>query len=232
MFHVKLGVLCRRFSNLSRLEILMARKTRKDRLRLKRSRVNSTSRLVHLYRRINKLSKKNFLTIFGLVATISVSYFIYRLSYDLPDIRMMEAIEEEQLDARQDDQGNAVFLISSKYVFKNFSLKSGYVDKVEAAPKTLDGLPIVEVVNVDKTLIGWREEKEIEIRMKLISPMSAMSKLAGLGPKEVKEARVEIRFYDDTGKLIAISPTGEVGPLLIGLGYSYNKEELLKRMDP
>lgn len=209
----------------------VARKTRKDRLRIKRSRANSVSKLVSVYRRVNKLSKKNFLTIFGLVATLSVSYLIYRLSYDLPDIRMMEYVKDEDLDARQDEHGDAVFLTSKKFMFKNFSLKSGFVDKVEAAPKTLDGLPIVEVVNIDKTLIGWREEKEIEIRMKLISPMRAMRKLSDLKPNEVKEARVELRFYDNTGKLIPTSPTGDVSPLLIGLGYSYNAEELKKRMN-
>ena len=140
----------------------------------------------------------------------------------------MEYVEDEDLDARLDDQGNAVFLTSDKYVFKNFSLKSGFVDKVEAAPKTLDGLPIVQVVSIDKTLIGWREEKEVEIRMKLISPIAAIDKLVGSNRTDVLEAQVELRFYDNTGKLIATSPTGDVGPLILRYGYSLKSRHIQK----
>jgi|GEM_PF-6168397 len=107
-----------------------------------------------------------------------------------------------------------VSLMSSRYTFKNYSVKSGYVDKIEYVPQTLESIPVVEIVHFDKEQIGWRQERTLEIKYRMIVNLNALAK--AIRP-ETREIRVEAKLYDNTGKLIATTPNGLHTPIMIGL---------------
>ena len=104
--------------------------------------------------------------------------------------------------------------------FKNFSLKSGIVDRVEFIPlKSVVDLPQIKEVHIDKQPIGWRAEKQIEVKFIMAAPCDLVIEreteipptLPGDRPKlEIEVSpqlrqpswEFQVRAFDNTGKSI------------------------------
>ena len=61
-----------------------------------------------------------------------------------------------------DNKGGVVIHLIEKYRFKNYGLKSGFIDKIEVQPIGLGMTPQVEIIFINKKPLRWREEKEIK----------------------------------------------------------------------
>src|SRR5215207_886879 len=178
----------------------------------RRSRKNRKNRWSFLFRFVNRLIhgkkflKKNFLTIFGLMITILASYFIYRLSYDVPDLRIVKHLAQAQLDFDVDEKGNITDLRSYKFIVKNMSFKSGYIDKVEFTPNTLSKAYTINLVSIDKEPIAWRQEKVVELTVSITINKDLEAQI--LQVSEDRQITIDGRLYDNTGKLISTSLQG------------------------
>ena len=108
-----------------------------------------------------------------------------------------------KLDVTSDNNGGLTFYAIQKYHFKNYGLKSGFIDKIEIKPIGLGITPQVEVIFIDKEALHWREEKEIkcEYLLKLNKiQLYEMNKKLSNSSKTSAEFRTFI--YDNSGKNI------------------------------
>lgn len=190
----------------------MDRSTRQYKARKKVKKSPKGRVLVDVYRRTKKLFKANIIAIISLIISVVVSYFIFRLSSDLPDIRCVAYSTTK--DTTEMYEGKIMWFITTKNRYKNFSFKSGYIDRVEYTPTSLDTLPEVKVAYIDKQQIGWREEKEIEIRSIMTVSLSSYSKALLKGNRYLE---LEERLYDNTGKLVSTAFDGSSTPTKVGV---------------
>ena len=84
--------------------------------------------------------------------------------------------------------------------FKNFSTKSGHIDRATVTNWSEGALPQYEVVEIDKDQFKWRDEKDIQLRFTITLDSTSVGKMNRNEPLEV-----EIRFYDNTGKLLNLA---------------------------
>lgn len=101
--------------------------------------------------------------------------------------------------------GDCFYYATARPRFKNLSFNSGYVDKVIFVPMTEDVIADIQLIEVDKALIGWREEKTVDIRFSYALPPAICSKKADLKENIV----LDLKYYDNTGKLINKEVSGD-----------------------
>ena len=142
------------------------------------------------------------------IAALCVAVYVNVLQ---PDIRYIPVIVSDTMtvvDRKIDDNGNFVFKFRMRPKFTNFSIKSGFVDRVEFDPQTIANLPDIKITSINKVLIRWHEEKEIDIEFLLTHRTDVLSHLNTSW--EVSTDLVMAAF-DNTGKKIDKLTSGLFG---------------------
>ena len=171
------------------------------------SRLKVVARQTHRYIREHMLG---LLTLLVAITALCVHVYVNVLQ---PDIRYIPVLTSDSItivDRTIDDKGNFVFKFRIRPKFTNFSIKSGFVDKVEFDPQTVANLPDIKITSVDKVLIQRNEEKEINIEFLLTQPTDVLSHLDSSW--EVASDLIMVAF-DNTGKKIDKLANG---PVLFG----------------
>lgn len=145
--------------------------------------------------------RKNHLSLLGLLITSLVAIGIAYWTITGPDLRIFSKQPKSSkiLEYKIDEQGNYVYHLSCRIKFKNLSIKSGFVEKVEIAPLTISTIPESKIISIEKTPIGWREEKEVEIRYLIIIPHTVIENLTH---SQKVSLEVLLNMFDNEGKLI------------------------------
>ncbi len=105
-----------------------------------------------------------------------------------------------------DGNNNFVYYYSVSPRFKNLSLKSGYVDKVEFSPlSSISTIPDVKVTSIRRVSIGWNDEENVEVKFIVTVPTDFNSKM-----KEKKvSTELIMNVFDNTGKIIERATGGQ-----------------------
>lgn len=182
----------------------MGQKSRRRRNRVKPPR--PTPKKPNRFIKLRAYFKRHSLPLISLAVTIIASFVIFYFSYAEPDLRTVVgkgASAVEIFDQKLEENDDIIFYCRYKHPFKNFSFRSGYVDKVEFNPKGLSFAPEITLRAVDKVSIGWREEAEIEVLFLMTVRAADYYRL-----EEVKGIPVTVRFYDNRGNLIRNTDEG------------------------
>ena len=152
------------------------------------------------FSRVMRFLTNNLIAVIAILVTIIVSFTTYYLSYSEPDIHgIHDATPKiESYEGTIDEMGNKVGYCRVKVRFKNLSIKNGYIDKVELIPKSIDVRPKVEIKYIEKEVLHWGEEKEIELHFVLTITPYMYNLMFATG----KGLVLDIIPYDNTGKLI------------------------------
>jgi hypothetical protein len=151
---------------------------------------------------IKEFISKHFVALLSIVMSMCTSFAIYYLAYSEPDIRSVASPDgafKTSISSPIEDKGGDCFYYTTAILkFKNLSLKSGYIDKVTFVPINENMIPEFKLIDVSRSKLGWGEEREIEVKYS-----AALSPDVCTQMDERNEALVfELRFYDNTGKLI------------------------------
>ena len=145
--------------------------------------------------------RNNLFGLISLMVTTVIAVVTYQLSLIEPDLRPTKVhlgsdAVETSIGVR-DANGNCVYHRRMRIPFRNLSWRSGFINNVTFSNESFDTLPDYKLIEIDKTPIGWGEEKEIQLKYLFIADPATCDKLS---QKEAVE--VGIRFYDDKGKMI------------------------------
>lgn len=141
----------------------------------------------------------NFVALLTLGISVIVSVIIYYLSVLEPDIRPTKNEPVSHLIGKpiKDKDENCNYHASFKLPFKNLSWKSGNVDKVTFASESLEMLPKFELIEIDRSILNWDEEKDIEVKFIVKTDAISCAKLWNGEPLVF-----EMKFYDNKGRLL------------------------------
>ncbi|HKP48071.1 MAG TPA: hypothetical protein VJT50_15830 [Pyrinomonadaceae bacterium] len=97
--------------------------------------------------------------------------------------------------------GKCIYTVSMLQRFTNVSVKSGHIDRANITSWSEDALPEYKMVEIDKDQMSWKDQKNIQLRFTVTLDSTSVAKLS-----ERKEPlEIEIRYYDNTGKLLNIA---------------------------
>jgi len=149
-------------------------------------------------KKVKKFLTAHWVALLGILISVITGFVIYYLNTAEPDIRFIHgAGRYEQIEKKYRD-GKLLTYQKGMVPFKNFSIKSGYVDKVQFTPSALTPSVAVEVLSVEKVSLGWGEQKSIEVRWVIIDDVeSEASEVPGKRP-----FILEAQFFDNKGKQI------------------------------
>jgi hypothetical protein len=139
-----------------------------------------------------------------------------------PDIRYIPSLGPEAmtvLESKVDGSGNFIHSIRLRPTFTNYSIKPGFIDKAEFVPQSIATLPDVKIISIDKILIFWHQEKQIEITLLMTIPTDAINNL-----NTTRELAVDqvLAVFDNTGKKVDHLPNGMFGRI------RFNFKEVVK----
>lgn len=184
----------------------------KQRRTQRRKRRVQPSKWINRLKNAKKFLKKNAIALSSIIVTIITGFVIYYLSYAEPDIRIVSSEQLTTVEQKVDENRNIRMLLRSRDTYTNLSVKRGFIDKVEYTPTSLDQIPVIQVLSINKEVIGWHEEKVIEITFAMTVPMNEFITATKNGRKEI---RLEQRAYDNTGKLLNRYVNGETHPIKV-----------------
>ena len=157
---------------------------------------------------------KNWLALSAIVVPVIAGFAVYYMTMVQPDIRFVTEANIEVADARQKDKTvTSIERLSIR--FKNLSFRSGYIDRVEFIPTSVSSYTI-KVLDVEKVIIGWGEEKEIWVTY---TTTYHQEEILTEQTKSGEDLAFEVRAYDNTGKLIT-DMSGAVGSHRLKIGFS------------
>jgi hypothetical protein len=139
-----------------------------------------------------------------------------------PDIRYIPSLGPETMtvvESKVDSAGNFVHNLRIRPTFTNYSMKPGFIDKVEFVPQSIATLPEVKITSINKTFIFWHQKKQIEITFLMTVPTDAVNNLSTTRELAADQA---LALYDNTGKRIDRLPNGTFGRL------RFNFKDLVK----
>lgn len=148
------------------------------------------------------LKRWEWSTVIGIV-TLACTLYLVNLE---PNLKYSSFNFNDKLIGRKiDNKNNFIYYYSITPRFKNTSFKTGYVDKVEFVPVSIETIPDVKVISIRKTPIAWRSEEDVEIQFIVTVPTDFDTKL------EEKKVSTEliVNAYDNTGKKIERSTDGQ-----------------------
>ena len=133
----------------------------------------------------------------GLLIAILGPIFIDYLGITEPKIEPALEISQlpEVINNIQDSKGWRTHL-SYKAKFRNKGFKSGFIDKIEAERTGLIDYPEIEVINIDKTPIKWRDERIISYEVVLKMDWEYVK------TKIKSKYEFKLLFYDNTGNQV------------------------------
>lgn len=155
--------------------------------------------------KVKRFLGQHFVSLLALVVTVLTSFTIYFLAYSEPDIRFLKS--DNILDMTQaikTKDGNCLYHATAKQMFKNLSMKSGYIGDVKIVPLNLEMLSECKLIDIDKSKILWGEQKEIETKFDLIMDSSTCKEWG-----HAEELYLQIKYFDNTGKLLDRNIDGE-----------------------
>jgi hypothetical protein len=134
-----------------------------------------------------------------------------------PDIRYVSTLGPETitvLESKMDGAGNFVHHLRLRPTFTNRSLKAGFIDEAELVPQSIEPLPEVKVTSINKTLIHWHEQKQIEITFIMTVPTDPLSHLNTTRQLTVDQV---LAVFDNTGKKVDHLENGMFGRIRFNL---------------
>lgn len=131
--------------------------------------------------------------IIAIIGPIAIDY----LGIAQPKIIYVEGISQlpERINNIQDPEEWRIHL-AYKAKFRNKGFKSGFIDKIVVEPTGLADYPEVEVINIDKTPIKWREERVITYEVILKMDWEYVRN------KSKSKYEFKLYIYDNTGKQV------------------------------
>ena len=180
------------------------------------------SRLTAAARQARDYLGENLFALLKLLVALAALCVLVYVNILQPDIRYIPVLASDAItvvDRKIDGNGNFVYKFRMKPKFTNFSIKSGFVDRVEFDPQTIANLPDIKITSINKVLIRRHEEKEIEIEFLLTLPTDA-----NIYPGTWREASTELVMvaFDNTGKKIDKLTSGIFGRI------RFNLKEVIK----
>ncbi|MBT1073441.1 hypothetical protein [Pelotalea chapellei] len=147
------------------------------------------------------LKRWEWSTVIGIV-TLACTIYLVNLE---PNLKYSSFNYNDKLIGRKiDSKNNFLYHFSITPRFKNASFKTGYVDKVEFVPVSIETIPDVKVISIRKAPIPWRSVEDVEIQFIVTVPTDFDAKL-----KEKKvSTELIVNAYDNTGKKIERSTDG------------------------
>jgi len=130
-----------------------------------------------------------------------------------PDIRYTPSLEPETMtvvESEVDSAGNFVHNLRIRPTFTNYSMKPGFIDKVEFVPQSIATLPETKITSINRTFIFWHQKKRIEITFLMTVPTDAANNLNTTRELAVDQA---LAVYDNTCKRVDRLPNGMFGRL-------------------
>lgn len=161
---------------------------------------------------VKKFLRQNALALSSIIVTVITGFVIYYLSYAKPDIRVVSSEQLVTVEQKVDEDKNIRMLIRSTDTYTNFSIKEGFIDRVEYTPTSLDQIPAIQVLSIDKQGIGWHDKRAIEITFAITIPMKEFIRATKDGRKEI---RLEQRAYDNNGRLLNRYVNGDTHPIKV-----------------
>jgi hypothetical protein len=170
------------------------------------------SKWIYGLKKVKKFLRQNAIALSSIIVTVITGFVIYYLSYAKPDIRIVSSEQLVTVEQKVDEDKNIRMLMRSRDTYTNLSIKEGFIDRVEYTPTSLDQIPAIQVLSIDKEGIGWHDEKAIEITFAITIPMKEFIRATKDGRKEI---RLEQRGYDNTGKLLNRYVNGDTHPIKV-----------------
>ncbi len=111
------------------------------------------------------------------IGAVTLGCTIYLVNLE-PNLKYSSFTFKNKIVGRKiDSKNNLVYHFSITPRFKNVSYKTGYVDKVEFVPVSINTIPDVKVISIRKTPISWRSEEDVEIQFIVTVPTDFDAKL-------------------------------------------------------
>lgn len=138
------------------------------------------------------------------VLTLVVGLVTWYLAFATPDIRpVARGLTNRKVEAARNLKDKVEVLMTIRETFKNYSFfKDGHIDKAEVFQPGLKGRGEVEILPESKDIIRPREEKTVNLQLRMTFTEPARSELF----REGQTTQVNIKFYDNTGRPIEIHP--------------------------
>jgi len=158
---------------------------------------------------------KHHLALSGILVPLIVGFLAYFTFFAEPNIKHIEHDEKggRFIDRAFDAEGNMIMIMSYSDRFRNYSLKSGFIDKVELVPMNVLANIETKITDIEKRRIWlWQEQDvkvtfSIKISSKQVEAIAASDKVPILG----------LRAFDNTGKIIGEEKATR--PYGMGIGF-------------
>jgi hypothetical protein len=98
------------------------------------------------------------------------------------------------LDDYLDKDCNSVVLTSTRLRIKNVGMRQGHIEKAEFAPLSVQSLPKIEVMSVDRRPLKWGEEQTIEVRAIMTFDRF---------PQGERKFAAEVKLLDNLGRQVS-----------------------------
>jgi hypothetical protein len=148
------------------------------------------------------------------ITALAIATKNYYFNVSSPDLQFSDetiASMKYSVAKQSIDQANGDFLFYNLLTptLKNVGSKTGWVDKVEVTPLSMEGMvPKGEVAGIDRIPIAPGEEKRIEVRVLLRFPTNPT---ANLNQTVDIASKIVFNMFDNTGKKIDHRTNGEFG---------------------
>jgi hypothetical protein len=147
--------------------------------------------------------------VFGLLLSCAALYW----AIGKPDIRYIPVLDPESMttvESTIDGAGNFIDNIKLRTTYTNFSVKPGYIDKVEFVPQSIETLLNIKVTGIGKTFIYWHQKKVIEVNFLMTTPSDPMNHANTTRDLKIDQV---LAVYDNTGERVQLLPDGRYGRL-------------------
>ncbi len=147
----------------------------------------------------------------GLLLAGFAGFIGWWTNFAQPDIRYVPSTDSEsvtEIDSKVDSAGNFVHNLRLRPKFINVAFKSGFIDKAEFVPETIETLPDIKITSIGRTPLHWREATPVEITFIMTIPTDSLNHL-----NTTRELKIEqvLSVFDNTGKKVDHLPNGMLG---------------------
>ncbi|PYU68833.1 MAG: hypothetical protein DMG49_15040 [Acidobacteria bacterium] len=147
----------------------------------------------------------------GVITLLLSAFGVWWTNFAQPDIRYIANTDSEsvtEIDSKVDSAGNFVHNLRLRAKFMNVAFKSGFIDKAEFIPETIETLPDIKITGIGKTPLRWREETPVEITFIMTIPTDSLNHL-----NTTRELKIEqvLSVFDNTGKKVDHLTNGMLG---------------------
>ena len=149
----------------------------------------------------------------ALVAVLGLSLAYYPIAK--PDIRYtlnQSSNAFRFIDQTVTEDGSFLFNTSFDIEFRNLSMKSGVVDRIELVPVTVGTIPEISVTHMDRRPMGWCQTERVTFQA-LITVETGW-----VGPRtEQHQIVLELKAFDDEDQSIDLYEDGRAARIRFDL---------------